>query len=68
MSAIENGLISLYYHFNKIIKGSGTSFQSPVQAENMLEMFVIQDRSIGPNIILTVLRIKKNKHNVTSIM
>ena len=29
MSTIKNGTISLYYHFNKIIKGPGTSFQSP---------------------------------------
>ena len=28
MSAIENGLISLYCHFNKNIRESGTSFQS----------------------------------------
>ena len=28
MSAIKNGQISLYCHFNKIIKGPGTSFQS----------------------------------------
>ena len=29
MFAIKNGWILLYYCFNKIIKGSGTSFQSP---------------------------------------
>ena len=29
MSSIKNGLISLYCHFNKIIKRPGTSFQSP---------------------------------------
>ena len=29
MSTIKNGQISLYCHFNKIIKGPGTSFQSP---------------------------------------
>ena len=29
MSAIKNSLISLYCHFNKMIKGPGTSFQSP---------------------------------------
>ena len=28
MSTIKNGLSSLYCHFNKIIKGPGTSFQS----------------------------------------
>ena len=26
---MKNAQISLYYHFNKIIKGPGTSFQSP---------------------------------------
>ena len=29
MSTIKNDKILVYYHFNKIIKGSGTSFQSP---------------------------------------
>ena len=29
MTTIENGQISLYCHFNKIIEGPGTSFQSP---------------------------------------
>ena len=29
MSTIKNGQILLYYHFNKIIKEPGTSFQSP---------------------------------------
>ena len=29
MSAIKNGQITLYCCFNKIIKGPGTSFQSP---------------------------------------
>ena len=28
MSTIKNDQISLYCHFNKIIKGPGTSFQS----------------------------------------
>ena len=29
MSTIEHGQISLYCHYNKFIKGPGTSFQSP---------------------------------------
>ena len=29
MSASKDGQISLYCHINKIIKGPGTSFQSP---------------------------------------
>ena len=33
MSTIKNGQISLYYHFNKIIKGPGTSFHSPALSQ-----------------------------------
>ena len=29
MSAIKNDQILIYYHFNKVMKGTGTSFQSP---------------------------------------
>ena len=29
MSTTKNGQISLYFHFNKMIKEPGTSFQSP---------------------------------------
>ena len=29
MSTIKNGQMSLYFHFNKIIKGPETSFQTP---------------------------------------
>ena len=29
MSAIKNGQILLYCHFNEMITGPGTSFQSP---------------------------------------
>ena len=29
MSTIKNDQILLYFHFNEIIKGPGTSFQSP---------------------------------------
>ena len=29
MSAIKNGQILLYCHFDKIIRGSGTSYQFP---------------------------------------
>ena len=46
MSTIKNDQISLYCHFNKIIKGPGTSFQSPALSQNMLEIFVIQHTSI----------------------
>ena len=34
MSAIKDGKISLYCHFNKIINGPGTSFQSPELSQN----------------------------------
>ena len=43
---IKNGLILLYFHFNKIIKVPGTSLQSPALGKNMLEMFFIQHTSI----------------------
>ena len=33
MSTIENGQILLYCHFIKIIKGPGTSFQSPAWSQ-----------------------------------
>ena len=33
MSTMKNGQISLYYCFNKIIKGPGTSFQSPALSQ-----------------------------------
>ena len=33
MSTINNGQILLYYHFNEIIKGPGTSFQSPALSQ-----------------------------------
>ena len=46
MSTIRNDQISLYWHFNKIMKGPETSFQSPHCAKNMLKMFVTQHASI----------------------
>ena len=33
MSDIENGQISLYCHFSKIIKGPGPSLQSPALSQ-----------------------------------
>ena len=33
MSTIKNGQISLYCHLNKIIKGPGTSSQSPALSQ-----------------------------------
>ena len=63
MSTIKNGRISLHRHFNNIIKGPGTSFQSPALSQkNVLKMFVILHISILPNFILIVLRIQKNKN------
>ena len=44
MSTIKNGQISLYYHFNKIIKEPGTSIRLQHWAKNMLEKFAIQYR------------------------
>ena len=62
MSTIKNSQILVYCHFNKIIKGPETSFQSPALSQNMLEMFVIQYISIGTSFNVVVLRIQKNKH------
>ena len=33
MSAMKNGQILLYCHYTKIIKGPGTSFQSPALSQ-----------------------------------
>ena len=33
MSTIKNAQMSPYCHFNKIIKGTGTSFQSPALSQ-----------------------------------
>ena len=33
MSTIKNDQISLYCHFDEIIKGPGTSFQSPALSQ-----------------------------------
>ena len=38
---MKNGQIWLYFHFNKILKESGTSFESPALRQDMLEIFVI---------------------------
>ena len=45
MSSIKNGQISLYFYFNKIIKGPGTSFRVSTEPET-LEIFFIQLTSI----------------------
>ena len=36
MSNIKNGHISIYFNFNKIIKGPETSFQSPVLSQKQV--------------------------------
>ena len=46
MSTIKNGQIRPYYHFNKIIKGPGTSFQSPSLSQKHVRKFVRQHASI----------------------
>ena len=62
MPAIKSGQILLDFHFNKIIKGPRPSFQSPLLSQKHVDMFVIQHTSTWPNFILTVLRVKRNKH------
>ena len=37
MLTIKDGQISLYCHFNKIIKGPGTSFQSPAFSQKQVK-------------------------------
>ena len=43
MSNIKNGHISIYFNFNKIIKGPETSFQSPVlsQKQSALVFYLV---------------------------
>ena len=61
MSAMKNGQISLYCHFNKIIKEHETRFQSPNLGQIMLEIFVLKHTSIWLNFIFKVLRIQKKQ-------
>ena len=59
MPTIKNAQMSLYFDFNKIIKGPATSLHSPVLSQKHVEMFLIQHTTISPNYILVVLRIQK---------
>ena len=59
---IKNGQISLYFRFNKIIKGPWTSFQSPALSQKHV-MFFIQYTSIWPNFVWQYLGFKRNKHD-----
>ena len=59
MSNIKNGQILLYFHFNKIIKGPGTSSSLQHWPKIISEMLLIQGTSISPNFILIVLRNRK---------
>ena len=52
----KNGQILLYCHFNKVIKGPGTSFQSPVLKNMFRNVF---HTCIWSNLILIVFRIQK---------
>ena len=54
MSVIKNGQNSLYRHFNKIIKGPGTSFQSPALTQKHVRIVCHT-----PNLILIVLKVQK---------
>ena len=59
MSTIKIGQISLYCHFNRIIKGSGTSAQSPALSQNHVRNVCHTAPSFWPNFILIVLSIQK---------
>ena len=63
MSTIKNGKISLYCHFNEVIKGPDAFRHRP---KNMLEIFLMHHTSISPNFILIVLIIQK-EINVTGV-
>ena len=58
--AIENDQILLYYHFNKIIKGPGTSLKSPALSQNNV---CLRSSYYLTKFILIVFRIQKNKCN-----
>ena len=57
---------SRYSHFNKIIKGPGTSFQSP--ALNQKHVRNVYYTSIWPNFIFIVLKNKCKLHYVAMPM
>ena len=59
MLAIKNCQISLYYDFNKIIKETGTSFQSPVLSQKHVrnDQILVSDQISFSE----CLRFKRNK-------
>ena len=59
MSTLKNGQISLYFHFNKIIKGLELVSSLHHWAKYMLEMLFIQHTSIYLNFMLIARRIQK---------
>ena len=57
MSTIKNGLISVYCHFNKIIKGPGTSSSSPALSQKHVTLLFDQFS------FSQCLGFRRNKHN-----
>ena len=78
MSTIKNSQISLYYHFNKIIKVPETSFQSPTLSQkhvkNMSKTFlsyntlVFDQISFRQNLGFKRNKLKCNFHYVAMLM
>ena len=62
MAPIKRGQISLYFHFNKIGKESGTSFQSSTFSQKHVRNVCHTAHQHLPNFVLTVLWVQRNKH------
>ena len=63
MPTIKNGQISLYCHFSTIIKGAGTSFQSPTLSQKHVRNVLSYHTLVFDQISFwQYLRFKRNKH------
>ena len=64
MSTVKNGWILLCCHFNKIIKRSGTSFQSPALSPKHVRnvIYIGIYTGIYPSLLWYYLGFKRNKH------
>ena len=60
MLTIKNGQILLYCYFNKIIKGPGTSFQSPVLNQKHVRNIRLQAYLI--KFLFECIEFRRNKH------
>ena len=62
MSTIKNDPISPYCHFNKIIKGPGTSFQSPAVTQKHVRSVCHTTQSFDQISFKIQKKFKRNKH------